>query len=131
MKISLILSTVLKMNESQLYFMNFDPKVSNVCMFCIAWFEVCIVSLTSPFSSLLSSPSCFLFLFFSLFLQNKTADLLLQTATAGYPSYISRYATPPAAYAIPYGREYADPYHPTITPAAAYGVRYPSLSRVN
>ncbi|XP_071482095.1 RNA binding protein fox-1 homolog 3-like [Diadema antillarum] len=61
-------------------------------------------------------------------------DLLLQTAAATaatYGGYISRYATP-AAYAIPYGREYAaDPYHHAIGPATAYGVRYPSLTRAS
>lgn len=61
-------------------------------------------------------------------------DLLLQSAAATaatYGGYISRYATP-TAYAIPYGREYAaDPYHHAIGPATAYGVRYPSLTRVN
>lgn len=60
-------------------------------------------------------------------------DLLLQTAAsaASYGNYISRY---PAAYAIPYARDYAaDPYHAAaaIGPAAAaYGVRYPSIARV-
>ncbi|PIK46771.1 hypothetical protein BSL78_16369 [Apostichopus japonicus] len=59
-------------------------------------------------------------------------DLLLQTAAASaasYGNYISRY---PAAYAIPYARDYAaDPYHAAaIGPAAAaYGVRYPSIAR--
>ncbi|XP_071813490.1 RNA binding protein fox-1 homolog 2-like isoform X4 [Apostichopus japonicus] len=61
-------------------------------------------------------------------------DLLLQTAAASaasYGNYISRY---PAAYAIPYARDYAaDPYHAAaIGPAAAaYGVRYPSIARAS
>ncbi|XP_071963466.1 RNA binding protein fox-1 homolog 3-like isoform X3 [Antedon mediterranea] len=61
-------------------------------------------------------------------------ELLLQSAAAAtaYGGYISRYAAPAAAYAIPYAREYADPYHHTIGPAAAaYGVRYPSIARAS
>lgn len=66
-------------------------------------------------------------------LPSMQTDLLLQTAAASaasYGNYISRY---PAAYAIPYARDYAaDPYHAAaIGPAAAaYGVRYPSIARV-
>ncbi|XP_033119017.1 RNA binding protein fox-1 homolog 3-like isoform X3 [Anneissia japonica] len=61
-------------------------------------------------------------------------ELILQSAAAAtaYGGYISRYAAPAAAYAIPYAREYADPYHHTIGPAAAaYGVRYPSIARAS